>query len=116
MKSLIAGLILVTAGSAAIANPHRHWHHGHRHAQHPPVHVIKHRSDWVAPLIIGGVVGAALAHNRAEAQPLPPQMVPQPLYVPTPMIQPYPSSCIVVRETLHPDGVVVRDIQCRDRQ
>lgn len=49
-KFLIVGLATVLMSTAAIAQ------HGH-HGQHGG-------SNWVAPLIIGGVVGAVIANNR----------------------------------------------------
>lgn len=121
MKSLIAMLALLTLTSTAMANPHRHHgphgyhgYHGHHHGWRHPVRIIHHR-DWVAPLIIGGVVGAAIAHNRAEAQTPPvPQVTVPPVVVPPLAVM--PNNCVIVRETLHPDGVIVRDIQCRERQ
>lgn len=127
MKSLIAMLALLTLTSTAMANPHRHHgphghnlhhgHHVHHHGWRHPVRIIHHHHrDWVAPLIIGGVVGAAIAHNRAEAQTLPaPQPAVPPLIVPPVAVVPN-ANCVIVRETLHPDGVIVRDLQCRERQ
>jgi len=63
MKTLIAAVTLAF-GSVALAGPYHHgYRHHNRYWQSPPAH------HWVAPLIIGGVVGAAIASNRVEAQP-----------------------------------------------
>lgn len=64
MKKLIA-IALLAASSTVMAQ-----HHGYRHYHHRP-HVVHHHhghSHWIAPLIIGGVVGAVIASNRVEAQ------------------------------------------------
>jgi len=63
MKTLIAAVALAVSSTALAGPYHGHRHHHHRHWHSPPAH------HWVAPLIIGGVVGAAIASNRAEAQP-----------------------------------------------
>ena len=78
MKKLVAALAL-TASSVVMANP---YHHGHRHHHHHRPHVVHHHGHWIAPLIIGGVVGAAIAANRVEAQTQAPVVVvqPQPMY------------------------------------
>ncbi len=105
MKTLIA-LVLLFGTALAQANPYYHRHHGYKHAPR----VIHHHGSWdrvVVPLIIGGVVGAAIANNRAEAQ-TPPPVVYQP-----PVIVPQSANCYVVRETVHHNGTVTRAIQCR---
>lgn len=53
---LLAGLALA---STSIAGPN---HHGHRNYHHH-----NHSHNWVVPLVIGSVVGYAIA-NRAEPQ------------------------------------------------
>jgi len=74
MKRLILALMLLAMptlamtqprghGQYATAVPHHHHHHHRGHGYH-----------WVAPLIIGGIVGAAITH--ANAQPTVIQTVP----------------------------------------
>jgi hypothetical protein len=69
MKKLmivIAVMVMSISTSACASGPHGHRHHGH--------------NNWVAPLIIGGVVGAIIARP-------PPQMVyPQGAVIYTPPV------------------------------
>lgn len=63
MKKILASILLTLVAIPAMA---QHWHHIHRH--HRPVyHGV---GNWVAPLIIGGVVGAAIANRPAQAEPV----------------------------------------------
>jgi hypothetical protein len=79
MRKLITVLVLSLASVGASAGGHGHfgsrYHHGH-HGHHSG-----HRNDWVAPLILGGVVTYALTRPQ---QPVivqqQPQMVPQAPY------------------------------------
>lgn len=65
MKVKIAALLLALATGPALAQ----WHREHRT-------VIVQNNDWVAPLIVGGVVGAAIAsHNQPQPAPPPPVIV-----------------------------------------
>ena len=66
MKRLILTLMLLVMPTLAMAQ-HRHGHHHHHHHR-------SHGPHWVAPLIIGGIVGAAITH--ANAQPTVIQTVP----------------------------------------
>lgn len=60
----------------ALAGP---YYYGHRHHIHRAPHVVHHHhGHWVAPLIIGGVIGAAIAANRVEAQTQAPIVTVQP--------------------------------------
>ena len=68
MKKLLTALILSFAFVGAVSAQHRH--HGH-HGYHGP-RVIHHGGNWghvFVPLIIGGVVGAAIANNRPADPP-----------------------------------------------
>ena len=61
MKKILLSLAILTASLSAHAQ-HRHYHqhyHQHRSGSH----------NWVAPVIIGGLLGYALANNQAEAAP-----------------------------------------------
>lgn len=66
---MIASLALVSGTSQA--NPN-HRHHGHHHGAH--------RVDWIAPLVIGGVVTYALTRPQPvivqQPQPVYPSSVP----------------------------------------
>ena len=63
MKSKILGItLLLVAGSASAQHwQHHHWHNHYRH--HGYIHGGG-NGNWVAPLIIGGIVGAAIANSR----------------------------------------------------
>ena len=77
MRKLIAVLALSLASVGASADPYHH--HGHRGGYYGP------RSDWVAPLIVGGIVTYALT------RPAPPVVVQQPVPVYPPVSSPpYP--------------------------
>lgn len=69
MKKLISGLIFLTlCGIANAGQPHYHYrphHHGNSH--------------WVAPLILGGVLGAVIA-NQMQPQPQIIHTLPPPPY------------------------------------
>ena len=95
MKKLIA-LVLVTLAVSAQAQ-HQHHHH-HRHG-----------GNWVAPIIVGGVVGYALARNYNEP-------VYNYGYVPPPPVivqQPVRSICSPWTETQHADGTITRTRTCQ---
>lgn len=65
MKKFLTALILSFVFVGAVSAQHRH--HGH----HGP-RVIHHGGNWghvFVPLIIGGVVGAAIANNRPADPP-----------------------------------------------
>lgn len=90
MKKLIA-LILVTMTVSAQAQ-----HHHHR------------GSNWVAPMVIGGVVGYALTRNYYEP-------VYNYGYVPPPTVVVQPPAravCTPWTETQHPDGSITRTRTC----
>lgn len=64
MKKILL-LLALTVMTANVHAQHRHNHHNH---------------NWVAPAIIGGILGYALANNQTEAVPyVPPPPV---VYVP----------------------------------
>jgi hypothetical protein len=70
MKRLLAILVIGATLAVSAQAQHRFGHHRHYGAGW---------GGWVAPLIIGGVVGAAVANNRAEAQA--PPVIVQPTHV-----------------------------------
>lgn len=60
MKKLILGLFFLVSSAQAMAGPGHHYQRPHYH------------NHWVAPLILGGVVGAVIMN---QYQPPPPQVV-----------------------------------------
>ena len=66
MKKILISLALLMVTVPALA---QHWRHGH-HGHHGHARYYGH-SGWVAPLIIGSVVGAVIAnrpaHNEANS-------------------------------------------------
>jgi len=92
MKKLIALSILTLAVSAQAQ--HHHYHRG---------------GNWVAPVVIGGVVGYALARNYYEP-------VYNYGYVPPPPVvvqQPIRSACTPWTETQYADGTITRTRTCQ---
>ena len=57
MKKILL-LTLMSLISVNVYAQHRHHRHYHSHAP-----------NWVAPVIIGGIVGYALANNQTQAAP-----------------------------------------------
>ena len=101
MKRVLAVLLLTLATVPAMA---QQWHgHGFRHHGHPMYYG---GGGWVAPLIIGGVVGAAIA-NRPTTQ-TETVIVQQPQTV---VIQRQPV-CTEWTETQHSDGTITRTRTC----
>jgi hypothetical protein len=91
MKKLIA-LILITMAVSAQAQHH------HRHS-----------GNWVAPVIVGGVIGYALTRNYYEP-------VYNYGYVPPPPVvvqQPVRSVCTPWTETQYADGTITRTRTCQ---
>ena len=108
MKKLLA-LALILGCGLAQANPYHHRHHGYAHVPR----VVHHHYGWervVVPLVIGGVVGAAIANNRAEAQ------TPPPVIYQSPVVIPSTNNCQMIRETVHPNGSITREFQCHGVQ
>lgn len=100
MKKILISIALVLSAMPAMA---QHWHgHGIRH--HGPK-VIYRDNNWIAPLIIGGVVGAAIANRPAQAETViiqPPQSV----------IVQRQAICTEWREIQSPDGQIYRERTC----
>jgi len=97
MKKVLAIVLLTLSTVPAMA---QHWNHGHRHHGH-----ARHygHGGWVAPLIIGGVVGAAIVNRPAQAETVIVQQ--QPIYVPQ-------ESCTPWKEIQTPDGRTYRERTC----
>jgi hypothetical protein len=102
MKKLITVFILC-AGFAVSAFAGPHGHHGNWH----------HRSgnNWVAPAIIGGIIGYELNRQRYYEPPVivqqPVIIQQQPIYSVTPS-----ANCTVWTETQHADGTITRTRTC----
>ena len=98
MKKILISIALLMVTVPALAQHWRHGHHGHR--GHP---VYYGHGGWVAPLIIGGVVGAAIANRPAQAETVIVQQ--QPIYVPQ-------EACTPWKEIQTPDGKIYRERTC----
>jgi hypothetical protein len=105
MKKVLAALLLTLAVVPAMA---QHWHsHGFRQYGHYNHHVYHSRGGgWIAPLIIGGVVGAAIA-NRPTTQ-TETVIVQQPSVI----VQQPSQTCTHWTETQHSDGTITRTRTC----
>lgn len=107
MKVLAAGLMsLVLATPAFAQHMHGHRHH-HFHGHRGPV--VVYRDHWVGPLVGGVVLGAIIADaNRPTVVQQPPVVVQQP-----PIVLQQPTVvCTEWKETMQPDGVIVKERTC----
>ena len=86
MKKLVAVLLLAVASTSAMAQ-----HHGHRNHGHYGHHGHYRGNNWVAPAIIGGVIGYGLTRQYYEPYYAPPVVVQPPVYVQPPVV--YQSNC-----------------------
>ena len=96
MKKLITLSLLTLAISAQAQHHHRHQHH-------------RHGGNWVAPVVVGSVLGYALTRNYYEP-------VYNYGYVPPPVVvvqQPTHSVCTPWTETQHVDGTITRTRTCQ---
>ena len=98
MKKLLFLAIFVFTFSANAQWHHRHWE---------PRTVIVERSDWVAPLIIGGIAGAIIA-NQNQPQPVVVQQQPV-------IVQQTQTVCTDWKEIQTPDGKIYRERNCYQR-
>jgi hypothetical protein len=111
IKTILTGII---ASTALLAVPAQAQHYGHHNPYGPRVqHHGHHRGGgWIAPLIIGGVVGAAIANNRdrdtviVQEQPVIIRQQ-QPVYVQTPQ-----TVCTAWKEIQNSDGTIYRERTC----
>jgi hypothetical protein len=98
MKKVLAVAVLALASIPAMA---QHWHgHGIRHGYHG--------GGWVAPAIIGGIIGYELS------RPAPVFVQQQPVIVqnpPTVVYQPR-ENCSPWTEVMNPDGTITRTRTC----
>ena len=101
MKKILISLALLMVTVPALA---QHWWHGH-HGPYGHARYYGHygHNNWVAPLIIGGVVGAVIANRPAQADTVIVQQ--QPIYVPQ-------ESCTPWKEIQTLDGKIYRERTC----
>jgi hypothetical protein len=96
MKKIILALALL-ASVPAFA---QHHHHGHGHWQRGHNGWV-----WVAPTIIGGIIGYEIARNQ------PPVVVQQPVVVQNQSI-PQVQQCSPWTEIMNSDGTITRTRTC----
>lgn len=102
MKKLLVGLLISLGTASAMAQHHGHGHWHYRGGHNPWV--------WVAPTIIGGVIGYEIARNQ------PPQVVvqPQPVIIQQQPGQVYGTTvnCSPWTEVQNSDGTITRTRTC----
>ena len=104
MKKLLAVFILCAGMSSCVTQAHAQWHHhgGHYRGGY---------NNWVAPALIGGVIGYELSRPRYYEPPVivqqPVVIQQQPMYSVTPV-----QNCTVWTETQHADGTITRTRTC----
>lgn len=99
MKKILASLCLLLISLPVFAGPHQHHRfHQHRHWHH------NHGWVWVAPTIIGGVIGYEIARNQ---QPIIVQQQ-QPVVIQT-------VECDEWKEIRHADGRITQERVCHQR-
>ena len=104
MKKLLTVLLLATS-SVALADGYHGWQRGYGDAyRHHGFH-HSHSSDWIAPAVIGGIVGYAIAQPRT-VYVQPPVVYQQPQIV---YQTPY---CTLWTETVDQYGIVTRTRTC----
>lgn len=104
MKKLLT-MALLSASSMAMA----HGPHGY-YGYHRPHH---HGYNWIAPTIIGGVIGYELARPPVYVQQQPVYVQPQPVYIQQPpTIASSNVNCTAWTETRNPDGSVTVSRTC----
>jgi len=102
MKKLLA-LLLITVSMSAMAQHGLRYHHHHGYYSGP-------NYNWVAPTIIGGVIGYEIARNQ---QPVIVQQQPVIVQQPQPTIYyGQTQNCTVWTEVQQPDGTITRTRTC----
>lgn len=99
MKKILL-LITLLAATAAQAQ----WHHNHYRWE--PRTVIVERNDWVAPLIIGGIAGAAIANQNQQPVVVQREQV---------IVQQPQTVCTSWKEIQQSDGQIYRERNCYQR-
>jgi len=98
MKKLLVALSLLVLTGSVLA---QHGHHGYRHHGHPGYYG---GGNWVVPIIIGGVVGAAIANRPAQAETVIVQR--------QPVIVQQQENCTPWKEIQTSDGRTYRERTC----
>ena len=103
MKRILAIAVLVLSSVPAMAQ-----YHGPRYNHHYHGYYRGGGGGWVAPLVLGGVVGYALTRpDPVVVQP------PAVIMTPPPVVYGAPApNCSVWTETQQPDGSIVRTRTC----
>lgn len=99
MKKILITSLLVLSSIPALAQHHGHHHH-HGYWRSGPSGWV-----WVAPTIIGGVIGYEIARNQ------PPVVVQQPVVVQNPPVV-VQQNCSPWTEIQNPDGTITRTRTC----
>ena len=101
MKRIILSMLLLAVTGTASAQ-WRHHHHGHGPT------VIYRDSNWAAPLILGGIVGAVIANQQQSVvvQQPPVYVQPQPVFVQRQTV------CTEWKEIQYLDGQIYRERTC----
>ena len=100
MKQLLLALSML----AVVGTANAQWHH------HGGYHRGGYSNNWVAPAIIGGVIGYELSRPRYYE---PPVVVQQPVIIQQqPVYTATTASCTVWTETQHADGTITRTRTC----
>ena len=95
MKKLLALLLLTVSFAASAQHFHHHKNWNHRYYYGGP------NGGWVAPLIIGGVVGAAIANRSTQPETV---IIRQPIFT--------EQICTEWKEIQTPDGQIYRERTC----
>ena len=102
MKKIVFLLLMLSTSTFAQHYDYRHEHHGYWQRGSGDA-----GWTWVAPIIIGGVIGYEMARN--QPQPPPPVVVQQPVIVQQVITQP---PCSPWTEIQNPDGTITRTRTC----
>ena len=99
MKKILA-ILFLTVSASAMAQHHHFGHHGHwRHGG-------GNNWVWVAPALIGGVIGYEISRNQ------PPVVVQQqPVIIQNPQV--VQQNCSPWTEVQNPDGTITRTRTCQ---
>ena len=103
MKKFLLSLLVMVFSAPAFAGPHHH--HRHHHGYHYYGHQ-HHAGRWIAPVIVGGIVGYALA-QPSVTQPAPVIVQQQPVYIQENV------NCTEWKEIMLPNGTIARERYCR---
>lgn len=99
MNALLAAALLVFSTTTLAHQPRMYQvQHYHQHLRH---------QDWIAPVILSGLIGYGISQSR---RPAPPQIIVQ---QPRELILVPEPACAVWREIQYPDGTVIQEIRCR---